>query len=232
MGLANWEITKSTGFPTNLAINAYETVASIAGLGGLILDETFSASSGAFGGTTGKYGATMRLVSGFTRGLTKGRIRLLNRLDALVAQGSSGVGFVIFMSQADVTNTSGSCYACLLNTATWTLYKTTTGLRNLASLASSTIAPLAVIGTPLALELRWAYDATKYGGTSIALYVGAALNFTDLTPRLTYVDTSSPLTTSVGEGPCMAYQYSNGVSYGPGTFWSGVQDTISIYQWS
>jgi len=224
MGLTNWEITTST-IPSGSTLTVKETVGSIRGFGSLYYNGDAVSSTYS---TIGYYGATARLSSTYTRGLTKGRIRFLQRQD--LATTNQYQGIVLFMSTANVTDTSGSCYILGGDTLQWALLKTTTGMRNLAIIASSVTGPLPTTATPYAMEIHWASDATQYGGTSIALFAGTTLNFTDLTLRLNYTDTSSPLSTSVGEGPAWIYRVGTTSPFSA-NLGRNVQDNHNIYQW-
>lgn len=193
MTLANWDVTKS-----NVSLAC------------AIENNRLKIDNDAIKGTVTSSYAHLRLNSDFSRGYTIGKIRTkLEITDHTLSTSNDGdYGIVCMMSGSDLTGGAGSCYVfCLnvVNTITWSIAKHTTGLDNLTDVGTTLLGSGSTTLTPArdvnyALELQWCYH-TLLGGTNLLAKVGLAENnYTDLVTVYDVTDTSSPLTSSVGEG--------------------------------
>jgi hypothetical protein len=120
------------------------------------------------------------------------------------------MGFGCMMSQEDLTGGAGSAYGLILTTGdtlgtitAMRIVKFTAGYAQAGAggstiLASETGLSIAE-GTTIAMELRWRFDLAQFGGTAFTAYRGSALDFSDLSLKISTQDSSSPLTTSVNE---------------------------------
>lgn len=153
---------------------------------------------------------TLRLSSDFTRGYTIGRIRTKLEVTDFRAQVGSNEGMygvICMMSQATLTGGAGSCYGFGLRNdlnLAWLLVKFNSGLENysggviLGAADTTTLSP--AVDTNYCLELTWGYH-TSLSGTRLVAKAGLAVNeWRDLVTIYDVTDTSSPLSTSVGEG--------------------------------
>lgn len=138
---------------------------------------------------------------------TSGRARLL--LEPVVIGTTEQIGFAFQLSQADLTGGSGLAYAFLLVhsvSSTWLprIYKMTAGVATSTLLATGTSRTVP-INTTLAVEVQWILDIPNLGGIQITIKLGTATDYSDLVldAALNILITSSVLTTSVGEGPCL-----------------------------
>jgi hypothetical protein len=107
------------------------------------------------------------------------------------------------MSEADLTSGSGVGYAFVMYidfAPEWRLYKYSAGIANNTPLQSGDQTLTPAVGTNYTMQLEWSYH-TLIGGTRLLCKVGLAENeFEDLVTVYDYTDSSTPLTTSVGEG--------------------------------
>lgn len=150
------------------------------------------------------------LDSNFTKGFTSGRIRTVFRSHS---SGSGVVSFFLYFmaSQLDITS-GGSCYYvnCTHASSALQLRKTTSGgvpgsFTNLQTITGGTngIAYSNSIN-PVAVEVTWFGGPVAnavFGGTRIQIRaMEGTTAFTHMGAAAVFVDTSSPLTTSVAEG--------------------------------
>jgi len=163
----------------------------------------------------------------WSHGWTRGRMRTAYRLDTHTATTDHGMGLYCLASQADLTAGVGACYALALRTSTTggtidslRLVKYSAGLAAptggvvLATYATGNI----VLGTIVCIELEWRVDLTALGGVALTgrYATGFVLPAQPTLPTvLTYTDTSSPLTSSVGEG---VWIFANGTGDHTSTF--------------
>jgi hypothetical protein len=182
VALSDWTVYKTSGEAALI-----DTSAPLVGSGSLKITTN----------TTGVV-ELVRADSG-ERAFTKGRIRTLMKATGPLTNPWAGI--YCMASQADLTAT-GSCYCLVLGSAAGNvvrIIKQTAGLDNgSGSVASAAFA--VDVGTLYCLELEWDYDPVTWSGTRLSGRAGVQSDFSDLTELVTYTDTSSPLTTSVGEG--------------------------------
>ena len=143
-------------------------------------------------------------------GLTKGRLQTVINLSEVSNDGSGqnqhvGVFFMI-NSLSDPLNTS-SMYSFTfgvrsIGSAVINLGKSVgAGINGLVVNALNTKAiPFIPLGTDIALQVDWVYDAIQFSGTKITARWKLGNDFTGLETVFDQVDTVSPLTTSVAEG--------------------------------
>ena len=138
-----------------------------------------------------------------TQGLTSGTLNALFA-GASLEDTDDGGGLVCMQSQRDLTS-SGVAYALfwrrLSSSFALNLLKLSTGLGSgISYLSSVTSAEVPALTAELVcLQLAWALseDLTSM---DLMAFAGNATDFSDLAMVLHYVDTASPLTTSVTEG--------------------------------
>jgi hypothetical protein len=139
-----------------------------------------------------------------------GRLRTICQVDTHdgVAPQTSYFGLAAMQDQDDLS-TSGSCYSLLvasdegLANPTLHLHKFTSGLTDgltVLSLVSIPFPGTITLGIPFTLELDWVVDIPNLNGVLLIGRTGTAINFSDLTGQISFVDTLSPLTSSVSEG--------------------------------
>lgn len=146
---------------------------------------------------------------GLSHGFTVGRLRTIVELTTL--PGSFGASFISFgivamQSQDDVT-TTGNAYNFALHMGaggspqSFNLNKIV-GLdgsgfgTNLDTLA---ITPFTA-GSIFTMEFEWIEAVSEIGGVQLTGKTGTATDFSDLSTVVSALDTTSPYTTSVGEG--------------------------------
>ena len=158
--------------------------------------------------------------AGLSHGVApNGRLRTVCRVD--IHEGGTPLisyfGVTALQSQDDLT-AGGSCYALLLASGeglvdpVLCLHKFTSGLPNGLPTPPLISIPFPVtLGVPFAMELEWIVDVPNLGGTFLLARTGTQTDFSDLTAQMSFVDTSSPITTSVAEGVVASFK-SNSVS--------------------
>ena len=192
MTLANWEITKS---------NINLTCA--------IENNRLKCDNDVIKGTVTEGWMHLRLNSDFNRGFTIGKIRTKLEITDFRAQIGSNegmYGILCMMSASDLTGGTGSAYGFGLRNdldLQWLLVKFNSGLEHYGSgvilgAVDDTLTP--AVDTNYCLELQWCYHELIAGCNLIAKVGLAENNYTDLVTVYDVTDTSSPLTTSVGEG--------------------------------
>jgi hypothetical protein len=181
MSLSDWEVYKSSG---SLGV-AIDTATPLVGSGSLQMVLSLS---------TGR--CNLRLSSAHSRGFLKGKVRTL--LQPNSAGTTLKMGLYCMASQADIT-TDGSFYRLMWYNGAVRLDKPTSGIDHSPTELTSSAYSLSA-GQTIALELEWAYDLAEWGGTRLVGRVGSATDFSDLAEVIAYTDTSTPLSTSVGEG--------------------------------
>lgn len=201
MALADWDVTKNP-----------------AGIDVSILNQRLMIDNLATRSTNSSNFAHLRPNSSFPRGHLIGKIRTKMEItDHLLAGNRDGFyGVLCMMSQSDLTAGAGSCYCFglrLVEPTTfevdWALIKFTAGFNSI-SIHSSTANTILLgrddqtldpqIDVNYTLELQWCYHELIQGVNLIARVGLAENNFDDLQTVYDVTDTSTPLTTSVGEG--------------------------------
>lgn len=180
--------------------------------------------------------ANMYLTS-LGRGFTKGRVRTLIRMDARpshVAYERSGIVFLQSVLNPSVA--SGNCYTFGWGVGAstsgtpggqyWTLNKHALSLGTAGSNLFNEAVSVSA-GDYYPIQVEWVVDIAGLGGTRISISVGDlnSIDFSTLLPLVDYLDTSSPLTSSVAEGLFTAHP-SSGIS-GVHTY---TFDETTIYQ--
>lgn len=157
------------------------------------------------------------------RGLTAGKIRSVVRWDN--HGGVARFGLVAMQSVLNLTTGTGSqgnAYVCLFDTASATnvirLGKMSTMFLGEWNTLMSSAPAQFVSQTARAVEFEW--DASSGVNCALVVRTGSALDFSNLTVLLDYIDTSSPLLTSVAEGLFALY-----VSGNVDVYW----DSTTIY---
>lgn len=176
-----------------------ETVSPIAGTGSLRLER----NSG-----SGSQGAII-YPTNLTTGITKGRLQTIINLDEMSEDNSveQYVGLFFMISSLSNPLTASSMYSFMIGVqdagaVSLNLGKSAaSGVAGLDadSLGNSSITPIA-IGSNIALQVDWVYDAIQFSGTKITARWKNGTDFTSLTEVFSLVDTNSPLTSSVAEG--------------------------------
>lgn len=190
MTLADWDITKSH-----------------AGISAAIVGGRLRVDNAGYELSTSINILHGRLSSSYNRGFTQGKIRtkIEVRQDFESDSYTGQYGLLCMMSASDLTST-GSGYAFIMEVGasqTWKVVKYTSGIKEVTGVTvldsgDTTVAP--ALDANFTMELQWAYDSL-IGGTNLVCRLGlASNNFTDLQTIYDVTDSSTPLTTSVGEG--------------------------------
>lgn len=214
MTLQQWTIDKTEAGMTAVI----DSVTPIDGTGSLQFDR------GSASGSDISITASPREL--FAQGFTSGRCRHLFRVDAHSGSTGSYCGIVVQKSQENLTAGAGSAYGWIIRSSTtsgiggngWFLHlmKYSAGLvdYNVADVTEDRLADVGLtavtLGTAFAMELEWLLDVPNLGGVRLIGRYG--VDFDNLTDVRTYVDTSSPLETSVNEGPLMFCQSTGSIT--------------------
>lgn len=135
----------------------------------------------------------------FGDGFIRGRLRMLV---AEIVQPASfrQFGMTCMQSQRDISNASGTFYACYLGNNRVSLSKWSGGLLGVSSELALADSSAIIPGTGTnALQLDWLYSA-DLGGTALVGYHGVATDFSDLVEVVSYQDGPTSYTTSVAQG--------------------------------
>jgi hypothetical protein len=177
-------------------------------------------------------------LTSLPKGFTKGRIRTLIQAKVRPSvQQYSGAGISCLQAHVGICSVASTFYSFRLSpgsgatgspgTLHWVLGK------NVAQklVVSPTVideshTETVVDGDYWPVQLEWVADVPNLGGTRLTASVGTknSTDFTTLATLIDYLDTSSPLTTSVAEGIFDAYP---GAGAGAHTF---VMDETTIYE--
>ena len=141
-------------------------------------------------------------LSGRTKGVTKGKLRTLFRYDVPPPSGSvNWYGLAFMMSAENAATGSGNHYRAQ--------YNFNTGRIELIKALSTTISGGSVIAqgpifspgnnVTIGFEVEWIKDIPELGGVAMFVKYGFATDYSDLTPVITYIDTTSPFLVSVAE---------------------------------
>lgn len=150
------------------------------------------------GGGTNTAVINVTALSGRTKGVTRGKLRTLFRYDDFTG---GAIGLTFLQSNANLTTGTSNFYAVQLRQADGTLYLTKV-LSNVVNANGTTLDSVYFspgIETVFALEAEWSVDLVELGGVALFVRTGFATDFSDLTTVMTYLDVSSPITTSVAE---------------------------------
>jgi len=201
MPYSDWEITKTDSG----LLAVLDIISPLKDVGSLRIDNSDIMAS------VDRCMASARLTSAHQRGVTKGRARTLVHFKtaSYSSNGECGIGLYCMQNQADIMASGGAAYMFTLSSYSpnhrWRLGKCTNGITgyfDVTSLAAEIMTFTPVTGTTYAMELEWVYDAVELGGTLLVARAGEADDFSDLQEIYKLTDTSSPLTTSIGEGLC------------------------------
>jgi len=140
-----------------------------------------------------------------THGFTFGRMRSLFKFP----NGGSGdfFGFGMMLNQENLSGTSGVAYGVIYRLGTGVLgdrvdiVQFTAGLGTFTAMGvtGSFYDLVRPAGLVVAVDVTWRLDLAIYGGVVFQVQVGELTTYADLTTRINYVDTSSPLTATVNE---------------------------------
>ena len=140
-------------------------------------------------------------------GFTFGRLRTLLKFN----NGGSGdfLGVACMLEQEDLSGTTGNAYGVIYRQGIGTVQdrldtvQFTAGLGTFTALTTSGSQSYYDMTRPagfvICLDVVWRLDIANYGGVLFQVQQGVQTDYSDLTTRFTYVDTSSPLTTTVNE---------------------------------
>ncbi len=158
-------------------------------------------------------GYTNMYLTNLLKGFTKGRIRTLIRADGRPSHVAYERAGIVCLQSGLALNANknfytfgwgvGSSTSGTPGTQYWTLGKnvnTTLGSAPTSNLINEAVS--VSTGDYYPIQLEWIVDIPNLGGTRLTASVGA-LNSTDFSTMAVlfdYLDTSSPFTTSVGEG--------------------------------
>lgn len=171
------------------------------------------------------------------RGFTKGKFRSKFRGRATSSNASfHWTGILFMMSQNDVTDGAGTCYAFGVQTtltplrfSAIRLMKYTAGIvtpdtvpaQQLDAVNLNPTISIAATEDVFTLEVEWNYDPVELGGVNIVCRLGRTDDFDDLAEFFNVTDTSSPYTTSVGEGFFVLHR-------GTGNLDTNLDDTTTV----
>ena len=140
-------------------------------------------------------------LSGRTKGVTKGKLRTLFRYDVPPSAGTVGAYGLVFMMSNEDINSSGNHYRVQYNffTGRFELMKAIA-----SGPTGGTLLAQGPIFSPgnnviLGLEVEWIKDIPELGGVAIFVKYGFETDYSDLTPVITYVDSTAPLLVAVAE---------------------------------
>jgi len=142
-----------------------------------------------------------KTTTGVTQGVTAGTLQIVLHASDIQSTEDGG-GLLCMQSHRDMTAVGTSAYGLLwrptrTTTVGFALIKITNGLLDAGNITvlSSLIAP-AITRTA---QLRWTV-ADDDSSVLLETFYGSQVNFSDLLLRFSYIDSTSPLITSVTEG--------------------------------
>lgn len=206
MSFSQWEINKS-----NSAATIYvEVIDPLVGTSSLNMK---AATSG-----TNAHAMTAHPsdAGGLNHGLLHGKLRTIIKANGSFGTGSGQISWagVHCMQSIDNITTSGDCYAFMwmfrddgnfLNELR--LYKLTSSINAFTGTNLGTAPFVKAMGDQWTMELEW--DATSGTQVDIVGRTGTATDFSDLVDQIDVIDSSLPLTSTVGEGVFHRYQSSS-----------------------
>lgn len=165
-------------------------------------------------------------LTSLAKGFTKGRIRTLMRVAVRPSHvAHEGCGIVCLQSTLDVTAGSGDCYTFRLGpgpsatgapgTLYWGLVKHTSAIVNAGTALDISASETVAAGDYWPTQLEWVVDIPNLGGTRLTASRGTknSTDFSTLAVIYDYLDTASPLTTSVAEGLFGCHPTTGSTSY-------------------
>lgn len=176
-----------------------ETVTPVAGTGSLRLER----NSG-----TGAEAAIIYPTS-LTTGVTKGRLQTIINLEDMTDDGAGPqqIGMFFMVDSIGTPLTTSSMYSFTIGVETGGMSSLNLGKSIGAGVAGLDVTALdtlatafEVIGSNIALQVDWVFDAIQFAGTKITARWKNGTDFTGLATVFELVDTTGPLTTSVAEG--------------------------------
>lgn len=193
MALSDWQ-QNFLAFPGNMII-VYEVLTPLVGTG----SAKFSYTNTSVGhiDLSAKVGA----IPGETYALSHGRIRTLVKPHFNAGNFFQGIYFMA--SQSYIASSTGAYYAVNVNGAALNFQvrkQTSGGMSGFNTSSTLGSGGAWVAGNTYGLEVEWHQDIPNLNGVFITVKVGSALNFSDLTTIITLLDTSTPLSTTLGEG--------------------------------
>ena len=199
MSLTNWDVfTNSPDVIATLNIGT-EIIFLTGTFSTPVLADTASLALLNISTTSGKR-LNLQPKPSFGGASTCGKIRTIVRTNA--ALGVRAAGLYCMSGQPDLTST-GNCYLAYFHTLgfqfNFVIAKAiATGVNQIVSVALATSAlTLWADDVPFTLEFEW--NATG-SSTVLDLRLGSALDFSDLSSLLSFVDNSSPFFSTFGEG--------------------------------
>jgi hypothetical protein len=215
MAVTDWDIYKSDSG----AIVSLDTATPMEGSSSVVLDV-----AGTLGDSSREHIALIPSdSSGLPHGFTTARLRSLIRVrNTSTGSSNRSYGFVFQQSQDNITGITGECYMARLHipqspvARKVSLLKCTQGF-NVVDIFDNAPGTTLLAEVPLSFggsivdddiipfEVEWITDLIQLNGIQVSIRHGN-LNDTDFTnlnassPVITFVDTSAPFITTVGEG--------------------------------
>jgi hypothetical protein len=147
------------------------------------------------GGTAGGV-ATPSVASGFTRGITAGRLRTSMRKDAGANDSLIKAGIFFLSSTTNPLIATTTCYSVAVSGAgDVSIFHHATNLPTVSNTLATAASHISNLGSNFILEAMWFYDAVEFGGTRIEVKVNGTL-----VPGLAIIDTTFGLSSTGGEG--------------------------------
>lgn len=189
MALADWNIYKSN---SGLLV-AIDILAPILNTGSLKVGPESSIADAAF--------CAVPKNPPYPHGYTRGKLRSLIEV---ASTGAEQHGLTCMQSQENVTGAAGAFYALELDTLSLlnkiNLVKYSAGLQGSKTTLATGANNGFTLNTPKAVEIEWNMDLAELGGVQLIVRSGDATDFSDLVQLHNVIDTTSPLSTTVGEG--------------------------------
>ena len=196
MAISDW----TSQFDGSDYVFLLETTSPIAGTGSLRLER----NSG-----TGAESAIIYPTS-LTTGITKGRLQTIVNLAEMTDDGGSGAeqlwGMFFMIDSITTPLSTSSMYSFMIgvnNTGAVNLHlgkSEAAGVNGLVHNHFGSVAITETIGSDIALQVDWVFDAIQFAGVSIDARWKNGTDFIGLTDVFDTVDTINPLTTSAAEG--------------------------------
>jgi hypothetical protein len=184
MALADWEVHAANALVT------LDTINTITGTSSLRI-------AGNSGFAVGYANILPSKASLHPHGFTRGALRALFKP---VGLGSGRqIGLSCMQSDRNITTTGTVFYSAEATGTALVLNKGTSSIQSSRTQLATTSYTM-VVGTVFALELQWDLLLDELNGIDLVVRLGTLTDFSDLTQVLHYIDTSSPLQISRGEG--------------------------------
>jgi hypothetical protein len=195
MAISDWTSVVQGNF-----VFLLETGDPIAGTGSLRLER----NSG-----SGNEGAIIYPI-GLPTGITKGRLQSKFRLDDMTTDNGSdqrvGMFFMVDSLGSPLTSSAMYAFVAVVRTTGITKFEVHKLSSGVQSMGVGTIKQSFVLGSPIAIDadvtmqVDWIYEPIQFSGTNIIARYKEGTDFTSMIEIFDFVDTTSPLTTSVAEG--------------------------------